>query len=137
MPKEKPDPAPLAGAKPARRALPVLTQNRLFAALVLIVTFFAFAALVLLGVLAIVSKDPPTAMQTRMAEVCDFIIKVSLGALVGLLGGRAAAPDRFEIDGNSSSGPQALNAGGQFSNRKSSHGAQITSPAVSRKLSSS
>jgi hypothetical protein len=81
----------------ARKALPVITQNRLFAALIIIVTAFAFAALICLGVLALVSKEPPTVMQTRMAEVCDFIIKVSLGALVGLLGGRAAAPDRMEI----------------------------------------
>ena len=94
----KDDDAHPSAPKPARprRALPVITQNRMFAALILIVTVFAFSALLCLGVLALVSKDPPTTMQTRMAEVCDFIIKVSLGALVGLLGGRAAAPDRFE-----------------------------------------
>lgn len=99
MAKEKPEPEPAPADKPksARKAIPVITQNRMFAALIVIVTLFAFAALVGLGVLALVSKDPPTAMQTRMAEVCDFIIKVSLGALVGLLGGRAAAPDRLEI----------------------------------------
>ncbi len=102
MAKDKPATEPPAAAsadkpKPTRKALPVITQNRLFAALIVIVTLFAFSALICLGVLALVSKDPPTAMQTRMAEVCDFIIKVSLGALVGLLGGRAAAPDRMEI----------------------------------------
>jgi hypothetical protein len=99
--KDKPEPeaSPVPTEKPkvTRKALPVITQNRLFAALIVIVTVFAFSALFCLGVLALVSKDPPTAMQTRMAEVCDFIIKVSLGALVGLLGGRAAAPDRMEI----------------------------------------
>lgn len=99
MAKEKsPEPAaPAEKPKPARKALPVITQNRMFAALIVIVTSFAFLALICLGVLALVSKDPPTTMQTRMAEVCDFIIKVSLGALVGLLGGRAAAPDRMEV----------------------------------------
>ncbi|VTT98248.1 unnamed protein product [Gemmataceae bacterium] len=73
----------------------------MFASLIVIVTLFAFTALICLGVLALVSKDPPTAMQTRMAEVCDFIIKVSLGALVGLLGGRAASPDRMEVNDKS------------------------------------
>jgi hypothetical protein len=100
-PAPEPDPVPPSvpteKPKTTRKALPVITQNRLFAALVIIVTLFAFAALICLGILALVSKDPPTAMQTRMAEVCDFIIKVSLGALVGLLGGRAAAPDRMEV----------------------------------------
>jgi len=101
MAKDKPVPEPepaVEKPKPTRKALPVITQNRMFAALILIVTFFAFTALICLGVLALVSKDPPTAMQNRMAEVCDFIIKVSLGALVGLLGGRAAAPDRMETN---------------------------------------
>lgn len=98
MAKEKPpDPPTSEKPKPTRKALPVITQNRMFAALIVIVTSFAFLALLCLGVLALVSKDPPTTMQTRMAEVCDFIIKVSLGALVGLLGGRAAAPDRMEV----------------------------------------
>jgi hypothetical protein len=96
-PDPEPAPAPADKPKPTRKAVPVITQNRLFAALIVIVTLFAFAALLCLGVLALVSKDPPTTMQNRMAEVCDFIIKVSLGALVGLLGGRAAAPDRVEI----------------------------------------
>lgn len=101
--KPAPEPEPAPASAPAekpritRKALPIITQNRLFAALIIIVMLFAFAALICLGILALVSKDPPTAMQTRMAEVCDFIIKVSLGALVGLLGGRAAAPDRMEI----------------------------------------
>ncbi|MFO0824498.1 MAG: hypothetical protein U0792_15510 [Gemmataceae bacterium] len=100
-PAPEPEPAPTEKPKPVRKALPVITQNRMFAALIVIVTLFAFTALICLGILALVSKDPPTAMQTRMAEVCDFIIKVSLGALVGLLGGRAASPDRMEISDKS------------------------------------
>ena len=54
-------------------------------------------SLVGLGLLALFGKDPPTALQTKFADACDFTLKVTLGALVGLLGGRAATPDRMEV----------------------------------------
>lgn len=78
-------------------AIPVITQNRLFAALILIVTGAFVLSLIGLGLLALFGKEPPTTMQTKFADACDFTLKVTLGALVGLLGGRAAAPDRIEI----------------------------------------
>ena len=80
-----------------RRALPVITQNRLFVLLIVIVTAAFMLSLIGLGVMALLGKDPPTALQTKFADACDFTLKVTLGALVGLLGGRAAAPDRMEI----------------------------------------
>ncbi|MBY0458972.1 MAG: hypothetical protein K2V38_16670 [Gemmataceae bacterium] len=97
--KPAPEPAPDAPEKPrsARKALPVVTQNRLFAGLILIVTLAFLLSLIGLGLLAILGKEPPTALQTKFADACDFTLKVTLGALVGLLGGRAAAPDRLEI----------------------------------------
>jgi hypothetical protein len=101
-----PDPSPdepkksaekAAAKTPRKAALPVITQNRMFVLLILIVTgAFAFS-LVSLGVLAIFAKEPPTEMQKRFGEVCVYIAMVTIGALVGLLGGRAAAPDRLEI----------------------------------------
>lgn len=97
MPDDK-SPEPTPASKPRRkRALPVITQNRMFVFVICIVTGFAVASLACLAVLALTSSDPPTTMQNRLAEVCDFVIKVSFGALVGLLGGRAAAPDRVEL----------------------------------------
>ncbi|HEY1191976.1 MAG TPA: hypothetical protein VGE74_30380 [Gemmata sp.] len=69
----------------------------MFAGLILIVTAAFVLSLVGLGVLAALGKDPPPALQTEFAGACDFTLKVTLGALVGLLGGRAAAPDRLEI----------------------------------------
>lgn len=80
-----------------RRALPVLTQNRLFALLILIVTGAFVFSLMGLALLAILGKDPPTKLQDRFAEVCVYIAMVTIGTLVGLLGGRASAPDRLEI----------------------------------------
>lgn len=50
-----------------------------------------------LGLSAMVVGEPPTQMQERFAGVCDTIIKVSVGAIVGLLGGRTAAADRMEL----------------------------------------
>lgn len=99
MANEKPAEAPEPPARPKaqRKALPVITQNRMFAGLILIVTAAFALSLVGLGVLAAFGKDPPTALQTKFADACDFTLKVTLGALVGLLGGRAAAPDRMEV----------------------------------------
>lgn len=102
-----PDPTPEEPAKkpadkaapktPRKVALPVITQNRMFVLLILIVTgSFAFS-LIGLALLAILAREPPTEMQKRFGEVCVYIAMVTIGALVGLLGGRAAAPDRLEI----------------------------------------
>ncbi|MFO0796505.1 MAG: hypothetical protein U0804_03450 [Gemmataceae bacterium] len=103
MPEDPPtsDKPPAAPKPPAKRpvALPVITQNRLFAGLVLIVTVAFMLSLVGLALLALFGKEPPTTLQSKFADACDFILKVTLGALVGLLGGRAAAPDRLEITG--------------------------------------
>src|SRR5205085_10559333 len=97
-PSDQPTPA-TPKKPPARRptALPVITQNRLFAFLILIVTAAFLLSLVGLALLAMFGKEPPTALQTKFADACDFTLKVTLGALVGLLGGRAAAPDRVEV----------------------------------------
>jgi hypothetical protein len=96
------DPSPeepkKSAAKPARKAaLPVITQNRMFVLLILIVTGAFVFSLVGLALLAILAHEPPTEMQKRFGEVCVYIAMVTIGALVGLLGGRAAAPDRLEI----------------------------------------
>lgn len=71
-PESAPTPAPAEKAKPTRKALPVITQNRLFAALILIVTAAFLLSLVGLGLLAIFGRDPPTALQTKFADACDL-----------------------------------------------------------------
>ena len=100
------DPKPDAGPKPPvtpapapprHIALPVITQNRVFAGLILIVAGAFLLSLIGLGLLALLGKEPATTLQTKFADACDFTLKVTLGALVGLLGGRAAAPDRLEL----------------------------------------
>lgn len=103
MPDEKlPENALSSPAKPSASkkpiALPVITQNRLFAFLIVIVTGFAVVSILGLALLAFFGKEPPTTLQAKFADVCVYVCMVSIGALVGLLGGRAAAPDRLEID---------------------------------------
>lgn len=63
----------------------------------MIVTAAFLTLLIGLGLLALFGKEPPTTLQTKFADACDFTLKITLGALVGLLGGRAAAPDRLEL----------------------------------------
>jgi protein-S-isoprenylcysteine O-methyltransferase Ste14 len=65
---------------------PAVTQNRVLVALIVIVTAAFTLSLVGMGVVAVTSGDPPTTLQSRFAEVCDYTLKVTLGALVGLLG---------------------------------------------------
>jgi len=94
---EKAQTAPKATAQKRQTAIPVITQNRLFAVLILIVTAAFLLSLIGLGLPALFGREPPTALQTKFADACDFTLKVTLGAIVGLLGGRAAAPDRLEL----------------------------------------
>lgn len=82
---------------PRRRALPVVTENRLFLLLILIVTGSLGFGLLGLAALAMFGKEPPTTLQSKFADVCVYICMVSIGTLVGLLGGRASAPDRLEL----------------------------------------
>ncbi len=102
MPDEKPDPPKRPEKKPAaksrgRAALPVVTKNRLFVFLILVVCFFLTGSMLGLGLLAIFAHEPPTEMQKRFGEACLHIAMVTIGALVGLLGGKAASAERVEI----------------------------------------
>jgi hypothetical protein len=52
-----------------------------------IVTFFvSFAAYALLGMLV----ANPTPLQTRVIDVFGFVLKATLGTILGLLGGKVA-----------------------------------------------
>jgi hypothetical protein len=84
------------GGKRQRRVYPTITKNRLFAALICLVSGFALLGFLVLVLLAFFGKEPPTQLQSRLEDVCYFTITASIGALVGLLGGRAAAPDTWQ-----------------------------------------
>ena len=43
--------------------------------------------------LSIFAPDPPTKMQEKVMAICEYAFTGCLGAVLGLLGGRAARPD--------------------------------------------
>jgi hypothetical protein len=94
--KNQPKITPRTRAKRQRMAYPTITKNRLFAALIRLVSGFALLGFLVLVLLAFFGKEPPTQLQSRLADVCYFVITASIGALIGLLGGRAAAPDTWQ-----------------------------------------
>jgi hypothetical protein len=71
-------------------------SNPLFKALLWIVVGVLFASITGMGLLAFFSPKEPTEFQRQFASMCDTGFKMTLGTLVGLLGGRAARPDRLD-----------------------------------------
>lgn len=65
----------------------------MFAVLVWIVTGVILLSLVGMGVLALAADNPPTEMQKEYSAMLKMGFQMGLGAIVGLLGGRAAVPD--------------------------------------------
>jgi hypothetical protein len=88
------------GRKPktGKTWFPTITKNRIFASLLVFVAALTVAALISRVVLAFAAKDPPTQMQVELARISDYIITAGFSSLIGLLAGRAAAPDRVEAD---------------------------------------
>jgi hypothetical protein len=46
---------------------------------------------------AAMTGEHPTKIQERLADGCETIFKMATGALIGLVGGRAGAPDKIEL----------------------------------------
>jgi hypothetical protein len=77
----------------AKSPRPIIWLNPAFKLLICLVAGAMVLSFVGLGLLAFFGKDPPTQLQTRFSEACWYGIMISLPALIGLLGGRAGAPD--------------------------------------------
>jgi hypothetical protein len=76
---------------------PIAVSNPLFKVLLWIIVGVLFASLLGMGLLAFLASKEQTEFQRQFASMCDTgFIKMTLGAIVGLLGGRAARPDRVE-----------------------------------------
>jgi hypothetical protein len=73
---------------------PLITINPLFKLLVWVnsaLCVVTFAGMVLLAAIA---GEPMTRAQEILATACETVFKMTAGAFIGLLGGRAAAPDK-------------------------------------------
>jgi hypothetical protein len=77
----------------AKQPRPIIWSNPAFKLLIWIVTGTMVLAFIGLTLLAFFGHEPPTQHQTRLAEVCYYAVTFTLPALVGLLCGRAGAPD--------------------------------------------
>ena len=75
---------------------PIITKNRLFVTVLAAVIVFMFFALILIALLSFFGKDPPTQLQSKLFDICYFIITTSLGTILGLIGGKASSHDAFK-----------------------------------------
>lgn len=78
------------------RSRSIAVSNPLFKVLLWIIVGVLFACLTGMGLLAFFAPHEQTDFQRQFASMCDTGFKMTLGAVVGLLGGRAARPDRIE-----------------------------------------
>jgi hypothetical protein len=72
---------------------PIAVIGPYFAALVWIVTAVCFLSLIGIFCLALVASDPLSKAQEVALETTKYAFTTTLGAIVGLLGGRASRPD--------------------------------------------
>ncbi len=75
-----------------KRGQPVVTINPLFKLLIVInlsLSVICLCVMVTLGLAA----PTPSELQRQLYGACETVFKMTAGAFIGLLGGRAASPD--------------------------------------------
>lgn len=75
---------------------PFALYNPLFKFIVWITIAILFTSLFGMGLLAFFAPREQTEFQRQFAAMCDTGFKMTLGAIVGLLGGRSARPEKPE-----------------------------------------
>ena len=76
----------------ARQKPPVVSINPLFKLLIIINLSLCAICLVVMVVVGLAAKEP-TELQRQLYGACETVFKMTTGAFIGLLAGRAAAPD--------------------------------------------
>ena len=77
---------------------PLVTINPLFKLLVWVNSALCVATFAGMVLLAAVAAEPMTRAQEILGTACETVFKMTAGAFIGLLGGRAAAPDKVMED---------------------------------------
>lgn len=72
---------------------PIAVTNPFFKLLLWLVAVICFLSLILISVLALVVPDPMSKAQERALEIGAYAFTTTLGAIVGLLGGKAGQAD--------------------------------------------
>ena len=77
----------------ARQKPPTVSINPLFKLLIWVNSGLCLGTFIGMVVMAFVASKDPTPAQTQLSSACETVFKMTAGAFIGLLGGRAAAPD--------------------------------------------
>lgn len=84
----------------AARKKPVVTINPLFKLLLWVNSLLCLASLLVMIWTA--TEDPMSKGKERLFIACEHVFTLTAGAFIGLLGGRAAAPDQPQEPASSS-----------------------------------
>jgi hypothetical protein len=85
---------------PKRRTFPVLTVNRMFVLLLAInglIWLGTFAVMAVIAATAPVDPQQMPKIRSDLYSTCEKVFMLSSGAFIGLLGGRAGAPDKVTV----------------------------------------
>jgi hypothetical protein len=100
----------------ARKKPPVVAINPLFKLLIWVNSALCLLTFIGMVVMAFVASEHPTPAQLQLTTACETVFKMTAGAFIGLLGGRAASPDTWhaypaEAEGQAGRGQEAHDAG--------------------------
>jgi hypothetical protein len=76
-----------------RKAKPTVVINPLFKLLIWVNSVLCVLTFVGMVAMALFAPKDPTPAQVQLSTACETVFKMTAGAFIGLLGGRAAAPD--------------------------------------------
>jgi hypothetical protein len=82
---------PVKPKSPAAQA--VITINPLFKLLIWVNSALCILTFVGMVAMAVFAPKDPTPAQVQLSTACETVFKMTAGAFIGLLGGRAAALD--------------------------------------------
>lgn len=88
----------------ARQKSPVVSINPLFKLLIWVNSALCLLTFIGMVVMAFVASEHPTPAQMQLATACETVFKMTAGAFIGLLGGRAASPDTWQASPAASEG---------------------------------
>lgn len=81
------------------RSKPTVVINPLFKLLIWVNSALCVLTFVGMVAMAFFAPKDPTPAQVQLSTACETVFKMTAGAFIGLLGGRAAAPDPHKLTG--------------------------------------